>query len=122
MIERDLYDYVQADIPDAVVYWGKISKDEDFDTDPIISFIKVPSSTNQFTPVYLDNFQFTIRHKYIDKVTEYMNKVITSLQFKEGNIGSYQVYVPGVLNNGILYEEEDIVAGIVTISIRYIGL
>lgn len=118
MIEIDLHAYLLEKLPEIDWSWGKLNADTVFNQIPIGNFIKLPSLTSNVTPTYFDNIQITIRHEYIDIVQQNVNKIIELFQSFVGNIGSYQVWTSITLN-GIIYESEDIVAGITTLGIKY---
>jgi len=122
MIETAIYNKLKLDIPDSVIYWGKLSKGTKFDGVPIINFFKVPSQASNFMPTYLDRIQFNVRHEYIDKSVEYSNKLISIFQGFYGDLDSYQIRIVDIAPNGSIYEKEDIVNTIVTIGIKYTGL
>jgi len=122
MLETAIYDYVSSQIPEADITWGKLDAEAVFDNMPVINFIKVPGLADDTTPSYLDNIQFTVRHKYIDIATQYTNQLIDMFQLFAGKIGDYRVRIPSVIVNGTLYEEEDIVASSITVGIKYTQL
>lgn len=118
MIEKSIYTYLTEQIPEAEITWGKLDENTSFD-DVVINFIKVPSLTSNFTPTYFDNIQITVRNKYIDTVQNYINKLVELFQLYNGLLGDYDVWITFVNNNGIIYEDENIVAGNITIGIKY---
>lgn len=119
MIEQALYSWVEENMPDTQVTWGKLDTDTVFDDLPIINFFKVPSTTSPNTPTFYDGIQFSVRHKYIDVVQENINKLVELFQGYNGYINGYNVWISSVVINGTTYESEDIVAGIMQIGIKY---
>lgn len=121
-IEIDIESFLTIALPEADIYWGKIPTSSTFDDRPIISFIKPLALNNPDMPITNDNIQFTTRHKRVDTATLTSNKLKDLLLFKSGDFGSYQIWVVDVTDNGALYEEENIVAVIVTIAFKHIGI
>lgn len=118
MLETAIIDYLSTEIPEVDWYWGKLPQDLDFSS-PVGNIIKIPSLVSNITPSYLDNIQITVRHEYIDVATQYVTDIVTLFQLFAGMIGDYQVHIPNITNNGVIYEEEDIVAATVTISVKH---
>ena len=119
MIETDLYTYLVAQLPSIDWTYGKLNTGTLFDASPIGNFYKVPSVMSNVTPTYFDNIQISIRHEYIDIVQTNINLLIDLFQLLSGNVGSYQVWISSITNNGCLYEKEDLVAGTITLGIKY---
>lgn len=124
MIETDLYGYLVANLDSSLkIYWGKNAKSIDWDSGvTTVNFFKLPSQSSATTPSFLDNFQLSVRNKYIDAAQQTANDIIELFQLYFGLIGSYRVTIVNVFSNGVLYEDEDIVHIPITLSIKYTGI
>lgn len=119
MLEQKIFDVITTDIGLAT-YVGKAPTSIDY-TSPVCVIIKLPSLVNATMPLRVDTLQLTVRSLYVDSVDEEITKLINLFQGWYDDYDTGRVWVVGVANLGIVYEEEDIVAGILSVSFKYVN-
>jgi hypothetical protein len=121
-LETSLYKYMKDNLDDTwKIYLGKIDRDE---ADPrkgdiVINFFKLPSFSAISTPSYLDNFQISVRSNYYDTAISAANDVINLFHLYQGDMEGHQTWVTDASNQGVIYEEEDVVHIPLNISVKY---
>ena len=124
MIETDLYTFLTDSIDSSInISWGKVDESVDWESGvTTVNFQKLPSQSSNLTPSFYDNFQLSVRNKYIDQAQQTANDIIELFQLFNGKLTTYNIWVVDVFCNGVVYEEEDIVHIPVTLSIKYTGI
>jgi len=122
MIETALQTYL-ASITSNDVTWGNIAPATDYTTGAItVNFFKLPSSTVPSMPTFLDNFQISVRARYVNKAQAVCNDIINSLHGYNGTMGLYTVHVVNASCLGQLQENINIVHIPVAVGLKYTGL
>ena len=123
-IESEIYKYLTENLDeDYKIYWGKVDRDEANPRDDVvISFFKTPSQSSQITPSYLDIFQISVFAPYIDTATSVANDIIELFQLHILELGNYRVWVNNIINQGSIYDDEDVVQVVLNLGLKYSGI
>lgn len=119
MLEQELFDYIDSSIALDGIYIGKAPAHIDYSNNTTLVITKVPSLVNANMPIRNDTVQFSVRSLYVDTISEKIDEIVNLFQGFYGELGDYQLWVVDITNLGFIYEEEDIVSGILNISFKY---
>lgn len=120
MIEVDFGLFITAQLGYETSF-GDVDSKEDF-TGTVINYFKLPSEMDSYSPNYQDQIQVSIRNERLDLATSVKNEIVELFQGYSGYIGSYLVYVNGILDNGQLREGGKVYSHTITVSLKYTGL
>lgn len=102
-IEMELYGYLQLNLPQYSVWYGKVDAE---DGNKTISMLRLPGSVVLDSPVKEVNYQISCRAREIDDARTMVDDVVELLRGWYGKLDNTSMRVLSIRDLGDLYEEE----------------